>query len=86
MTGKWTIKADDKKIIRSDLRDRAYEVTAIFPNQRWSKVIELEEGLLESAKKKERSSFVGVSMRYKCANNNVGESGKRTLVSEVGAE
>jgi hypothetical protein len=97
---KWTIKTDDKKIIKSHLeslknRADAYEATAIFPNQHFDKVIQLEEGTLDSVRKREQSLFVGVLIEYKYASNNVGESGmifefdKSTLkfgFSEVWAE
>jgi len=71
---------DDKSITVSDMKSAEdpippYTATAIFPNQSWSKVIELEEGLLESARKRGRLLFVGILMRYKYANNSVGESG-----------
>jgi hypothetical protein len=77
---KWTIKTDVIKITRSDLNSQKaypspYEATAIFPNQRWDRVIGLEEGTLVAARSRERSLFVGVLIEYKYANNSAGESG-----------
>ncbi|HET7147260.1 MAG TPA: hypothetical protein VFI73_02065 [Candidatus Nitrosopolaris sp.] len=73
---KWTIMTDDESITVSDMRSTEdsislYTASAIFPNQSWSKIIELEEG----AKKREPSLFVDILMRYEYANNSVGESG-----------
>ena len=50
-------------------------ITAIFPNQIWEKTLPIEASLLDSAKKREASMFIGVLINYKYANNRSGEYG-----------